>query len=53
MKIKISVDDLRKGKYRPTNEDVITELSSQALSKEQTQAIAQFLYEVLIRSKEV
>lgn len=53
MKIKISVDDLRKGKYRPTNENDMAELSSRALSKEQTQAIAQFLYEVLIRSKDV
>ena len=53
MKIKISIDDLRKGKYRLTNEKDAAELSSNAISKDQAQTIAQFLYEALIRSKDV
>ena len=53
MKIKITMDDLRKGKYRQLSENETAELSRHTLSKEQMQSMAQFLYEIMIRSKEV
>ena len=53
MKIRISIDDLRKGKYCPTNNGDLTDLSSQELSEDQTRAIVQFLYEIMIRSEAV
>ena len=51
MKIRISIDDLRKGKFNPSHENDMAELSSRSLSNDQVRAIAQFLYDVLEGSK--
>ena len=51
MKIRISIDDLRKGKFNPMNENDMAELSSHTMSNDQARAIALFLYDVLERSK--
>ena len=51
MKIRISIDDLRKGKFNPSIENNMAELCSRTISNDQARAIAQFLYEVLERSK--
>lgn len=51
MKIRISIEDLRKGKFNPSKENDMAELSNHVISNDQAQAIAQFLYDVLERSK--
>ena len=51
MKINITISDLKKGRYYPNDENDIVNLSSYGISDGQARAIAQFLYDVLERSK--
>ena len=52
MKVRISISDLKRGKFCPDDEKDRTQLFNRTLSKDQVRSIAQFLYEVLERSKE-
>ena len=52
MKIRISISDLKRGKLCPDDNKDKAQLFNRTLSKDQARSIAQFLYEVLERSKE-